>query len=340
MPIYLLTLRGPLHIGEAVGIEREAVMDWLPSDSLWSALVSAWQATGADVNARVEAFQANAPPFRLTSAFPWSGGIRFYPAPILNSAHCGLEGKDAKRVRWLSERVFEQLQRGAKPDPSAENRLHGGAVWLTAEERASAASKFTGDDGAIRLWSKFVVPRVTVDRASNASNLFHAGRVSFPADGGLWFAAHGPQTDWIDAALAYLADAGLGGLRNYGHGAFTVERREEDLAVVEAGAGLTLARYAPAGESELRATLPKPGAAYRFVTVGGWCKDDAGKAWRRRSVRMLTEGAIIPEAAEARGALVDVRPQAVPAFTQRAVYRYGLPFFVPAGKFLVEEGSA
>ncbi len=339
MPIYFMKLRGPLHIGEAVGIEREAVMDWLPSDSLWSALVSAWQAIGADVNARLAAFQDSSPPFRLTSAFPWSGDIRFYPSPILTPAHSGLEGKDAKRVRWLSQNVFDRLRRGSKPDRPAEHLLHKGAVWVTPEERASVATKFMGDDGVIRLWASHIVPRVAIDRASNASNLFHAGRVSFPKDGGLWFAAHGSYTEWVDEALAYLEDAGLGGLRNYGHGAFRVEPSSEDLPLVETGPGVSLARYAPVGEVEIRATLQRPGAAYRFVNIGGWCTDDTGKAWRRRSLRMLAEGAVIPETKDARGTLVDVRPVDVPSFSARAVYRYGLPFFVPAGKFLVEEGA-
>lgn len=339
MPIYLLKLRGALHVGEAVGIERETVYEWLPSDSLFGALVSAWKNMGADVEARLAAFHSQTRPFRLTSGFPWSGGIRFLPAPILSPETSGMDAKAAKRVRWLSASVFERLRTGAAPAPAHADLLDGGRVWVTAEERARVTREFTDDGGEVRLWRTYVVPRVAVDRASNASNLFHAGRVAFPPEGGLWFAAHGPQTEWIDDALAYLADAGLGGLRNYGHGAFIWQVDREDLSPVQSGPGISLARYAPLGQAEIRATIQRQGAAFRFVRIGGWCTDDAGRAWRRRGVRMIAEGALIPEVAEARGGLVDVRPSGVPNFEGRAVYRYAIPFFVAAGRFSTQEGG-
>ena len=336
MPVYYLKLRGPVHVGEAVSIDRETVLEWLPSDSLFGALVSAWKQLGADVNARLEAFRTGAPPLQITSALPWSANLRFYPAPVL-ALTSGLDGKAAKRVRWLSQGVFEQLRAGQVPNNTAETLLHDGAVWITPEELKSIPRAYADETGTIRLWRSYVVPRVTIDRTANASNLFHAGRVSFPAEGGWWFATRGETTDWVESALYYLSDAGLGGLRNYGHGAFTWQAAQNDLPEPLAqGAGISLARYAPASETEIQNTLQRDGAAYRLVTIGGWCTDDAGHAWRRRSVRMLAEGALLPDVTAARGQLVDVRPVNVPAFKERAVYRYGFPYFVPAGKLASE----
>lgn len=330
MPIYHLELRGALHVGEAVSVDRESVLEWLPSDSLFAAVVTAWAQRGAVVNGRLELFKQDEPPFRLTSAFPWVGGVRFLPAPAALPESLGLEGKDAKRVQWLSSAVFEQLRAGAAPEKCL---LHGGRVWVTPEEYTRFASAYLNDEDQVRLWQSFVVPRVTVDRATNASNLFHAGRVSFAAGDGLWFAARGAHPEWITDALARLADTGLGGLRNYGHGAFAWKQSNDEIpGAPTSGAGISLARYAPRNGDEISAALKEGGAAYRLVTIGGWCSDDAGHAWRRRSVRMLAEGAIIPDVTNAHGHLVPAQPDSVPEFQTRQVYRYGIPFFVPAGK--------
>lgn len=337
MPIYHLELRGALHVGEAVSVDRETVLEWLPSDSLFGALVSAWATSSDDVNARLALFEQDEPPIRLTSAFPWVDGVRFWPAPAALPDTLGLMGKDAKGVQWLSSAVFEQLRAGETPEKIF---LHDGKVWVTQEEFTRLENKYVQDDGQIRLWQTFVVPRVTVDRVTNASNLFHAGRVSFAKGDGLWFASRGAQTEWITDALARLADTGLGGLRNYGHGAFKFEQKDDPFPdSPTSGAGISLSRYAPRDADEIRATLKADGAAYRLITVGGWCNDDAGHAWRRRSVRMLAEGAILPDVTLARGNLVRVQPDNLPEFQTRKVYRYGMPFFVSAGRFAEGVGA-
>jgi len=338
MPIYHLTLRSALHIGEAVSIDRETVLDWLPSDSLFAALVSAWGHLGVDVNARLEAFLSGSPPFRLTSAFPWVAGIRFLPAPAAFPDATELIGKDAKRVQWISSAVYERLRTDGSADNHPDNFLHDGKVWVTSKERARLTAHYTNDEGKMRLWQTFVVPRVTVDRATNASNLFHVGRVTFAAGDGLWFATRGPQTEWVQEALNVLQDTGLGGLRNYGHGAFTWQTVPDDLpASPTSGAGYSLARYAPHDEKEIQALLQHPHAAYRLTTVGGWCTDDEGHGWRRRMVRLVAEGALLPDVTQARGKLVEVQPQDLPHFTTRKVYRYGVPFFLPAGRLEVSQ---
>jgi CRISPR-associated protein Csm4 len=125
--------------------------------------------------------------------------------------------------------------------------------------------------------------------------------------------------------LNLLQDSGIGGLRSTGHGGFTVRGIEQpDVQRPQRGYGVCLSRYAPRDAGEIAQALQAPASAYAFVTVGGWCQDDAGKAWRRKGVRLVAEGACL--GAAARGHLVDVMPQGVMA---RAVYRYGLAFCVP-----------
>lgn len=346
--LFDLTVRGALHQGEFTGVNREKALDWIPSDSLFAALVEAWAQTGKDVGGRLKAFtdltpgpspagggeKAGAPPFVLTSAFPRAADVRFYPAPpVLPTEKAVFKGeshKKAKRVRWLSQGVFDALAVGA--DPLGE-LIHGGSLWLTGSE-ADALHSAVGvdDDGKLTLWAYQSVPRVTVDRFSSASNLFHTGRVVFGPQCGLWFALRG-EAEWVRDGLNYLQDSGLGGLRSTGHGAFTWEEKALHLPEATEGYGLLLSRYAPASEEEAACSFKaKGGSFYQFVTVGGWYKDEAGHPWRRRSVRMAAEGALLP-VETARGKLVNVRPEDG-AITRgpMAVYRCGLAFLIPAGK--------
>jgi CRISPR-associated protein Csm4 len=332
MPIFDLELRGPLYQGEFVGVNREATLDWVPSDTLFAAMVTAWAQQGADVNARLAAFEAQTPPLLITSAFPRAGTVRFYPAPPRKPAYLfdvpDLSPKALKKITWLSQGVLEQLQKGETPAfDHDDNFLHGGSIWLTRNEQAAVQPLLsTGEDGKLSLWREQSVPHVTVDRAASASNLFHTGRVTFGKECGLWFGVRG-QVEWVRSALSYLSDAGLGGLRSTGHGAFEATERAIDLPNVQGTEwGLCLSRYAPQSEAEIAAGLQRSESTYALVRVGGWCQDDDGHHWRRRTVRMLAEGAVLPGAA--RGKLVDVKPEHV---MKRAVYRSGLAFLIPAG---------
>lgn len=188
-----------------------------------------------------------------------------------------------------------------------------------------------GEDLELSLWRSQIVPHVTIDRNSNASNLFHTGRVIYGENCGLWFALD-RTSDAIRRALIHLSDAGLGGLRSTGHGAFELKEIAQDLVTASDGWGLCLSRYAPLTLSDVTGGLQASESAYKLVTVGGWCQDDEGHPWRRRSVRLIAEGAILPT--QIKGSLIDVRPVDVPQFKTRPVYRYALPYFIPAGQLV------
>jgi CRISPR type III-A-associated RAMP protein Csm4 len=334
--IFDLTVRGALHLGEFTGVNREKALEWIPSDSLFAALVEAWAHTGAMVTERLQQFlvaMPEEPPFRLMSALPRAAGVRFYPAPPIlptdKAVFQGASHKKAKKVRWLSQQVLDALTINGDPGGML---IHGGSVWLTDKEAGDLqAAVGLDDDGRLTLWAYQSVPHVTVDRASSASNLFYTGRVTFGPQCGLWFAVRG-ETVWVRQALVYLQDAGLGGLRSTGHGAFTWEDLDVDWPEADTGAGLLLSRYAPASQAEVETTLQTGAGFYQFVTVGGWYKDHSGHPWRRRSVRMIAEGALLP-IENTHGKLVDVHPDDE-AITQGPpnVYRYGLAFFISAGK--------
>lgn len=340
---------GPLHVGLFVGQEREAALEWVPSDTLFAALVSAWAALGRDVPALLQGFWDGDPPFLLTSAFPRAGAVRFYPRPWVRPQPGGLlERKRAKSLRWVSAGIFQRLLGGQSLEGEGgdDNFLHEETVWLTHAERALLPEAVFEEEGG-RMWKRRVVPRVAVDRLENRSNLFHAGRVEYAAGCGLWFALRrrSAETSWpdrLDEALDYLGQAGLGGLRSTGHGAFTWEKGAGTFP--EGGSwAVTLSRYAPRDASELDHTLlADPRTAYRLVLVGGWCRDDRLHPWRRRSVRMVAEGSLLAwKEGGVAGHLADATPQGVGAFgPDHRVLRYGYAFPVavqPAA--LAEEES-
>jgi CRISPR-associated protein Csm4 len=302
----------------------------VPSDTLFSALVIGWIQLRADIEAWLADYQAGHPPLRISSTFPYAGDVRFYPRPLLRhryEANTAGEEKAQRGYRWVSEALFNRLIKGellALPTAYAQQ----GVLWLTEVEKESLpASTYAEDDH--QIWQEDVRPRVTLDRITNASQIYHIGRVQYTEGCGLWFAARAEEVRWferLEEGLEILADVGLGGLRSVGHGAFRWERWQDvDLPhVVEKGEyALTLARYAPTGAEEIAQALLAPHARYHLRLVGGWSPGDHG-ARRRKSVRLVTEGALLHR--PFMGHLVDVTPDIGVADVGHPIYRYGFAF--------------
>jgi CRISPR-associated protein Csm4 len=334
--VYKLRLKGPLHVG-TWGIGREETLNYVPSDTLFGALVVAWASLGLPVEDALSGGPAAS--LRVTSAFPFAGPVRFFPRPLRSvDWPADLPFKRIKQAAWVSEALFHALRRGELPRQHLDERLNfvqAGRLWLTAPEReaigrATGLPDYPGEPAMeLRLWREATAARVAVDRASRASNLFHTGRVSFAGGCGLWLAARGDDLAPLEAGLDYLQDTGLGGLRATGHGAFEWSAWPEVPPLPPPGDGgyfVTLARYAPAA-AEFERTLRAPQAAFRLETVAGWCLDDANKPWRRRRVRLVAEGAYLGWPGSTPGRLVDVTPEGAGDFRGgRRVYRYGLAF--------------
>lgn len=342
---YRLTFKTPFYVG-VLGVEREASINYIPSDTLFGAFVVALSRLNPQSVAEfLQPFQreATTPPLLFSSTFPFAGSVRFFPRPQRYFEDItDLPFKRIKKAAWVSEAIFNHLRQGEFPVEHLDEKINfiqGKQVWLTQAERELICDKLEiADDQTdprfdIRLWSQAVSPRVTVDRADNSSNLFHTGRVQFRQGCGLWFAARGDNLDTLDPILAFLQDEGVGGMRGTGHGAFEVEIWNEAavLPIPENGGNfVTLARYAP-GRSEFAQTIQAEKAAYKLVTVGGWCHDDRGHPWRRKQVRLIAEGACLGWPGYTPGKLVTVTPSTDQAqFDRREVYRYGFAFPVAA----------
>lgn len=358
---YDLTFRGGLHVGTR-GVSLEEANDHLPSDTLFAAFVDAWRCLGEDPELFARPFTGDSPdpPFLLTSAFPYAGQVRFFPMPpnlslLLLSASIQTYGKSIKRTRYLSQKLVGKALRGEKLDaylfPKDEEdktasqglALQGGALWLSTEEHDLLPPALQREPDKrhalprLRVWQEARVPRVTVTRVDSSSTIYHAGRVSFAADCGLWFGINwrrpqepvtGADVTYADAVariLAYLQDEGLGGERSSGYGAFTCGTGAA-LALPDPMPGQPawlLSRYHPR-RAELPSALKHDHAAYSLTSVAGWLRSFDVPDQRRKRLYLVEEGSIVCPSDHPAGDVADVRPDYNgTAGVPHPVYRYG-----------------
>lgn len=330
--VYHLQFRSPLRIGER-GVGLEATRNDIPADTLFSAICSAWRllygATSLENDLLKSFQQAATVPFLITSAFPFAGDVRFYPKPFgirpnINSQ----DEKLYKRVRYVSEKLFEAIVAGTPMSFSAQNCVNGDQVWLSAEEKKSLQTNFTDDEtGALRFWKTAVVPRVTLDRVTNASQIWHMGLVQFVQEAGLWFAVQflTDSTDIrnkLEACLRLLEDSGIGGERGAGLGLFCFVAFDKTLpSDSSSNRFVTLSPFCPRDSVELNSWAC---VNYELTLRRGWIGSPEGGHLRRKEVWMFAEGSVFEGNPDfAIGNLMDVTPD---VFAIHRVYRYGYAF--------------
>ncbi|MEW6287097.1 MAG: type III-A CRISPR-associated RAMP protein Csm4 [Chloroflexota bacterium] len=335
---YHLTFPRGIHIG-AGGVESvEESRESVPSDTLFAALLDTWRHLGRDVK---EILPENGEPaFRVTSAFPFAGGVRFYPKPVdLRELFTDSRikefgaGKNIKKIRYLSEALIERARKGEFLDNELKKdsddewackfSVQGGALWLTEAEikelpesilfytdksNGKEQKKERPLEAVMRqtVFTSQTAPRVTVDRISSASNLFQSERVLFNAGCGLWFGVAQTSSLRLDFAtlLAALGDSGLGGERTAGYGHFTFEPKGELPLNAPQSAAYLLSRWHPkADEVALLAN-----SAYKLEAVEGWLRTpENAAAQRRKRLWLVAEGSLI--AGNPQGGAADVRPE-------------------------------
>lgn len=255
LSVYRLHFRSGFHLGVR-GVNQEESNTTLPSDTLFAAFTDGWRRLGGDVDAWLAPFCAapSNPPFLLTSAFPFVGGVRFYPMPVDPGRLFSTppSGKRVKRIRWLSEALFRRALKGEKLDawlppdederaapkkrgeaPPAGLLLHHGQLWLAREPELDELPEWVRTDERTKrarplhaypqldIWQESRIPRVTVDRTDSASTLFHTGQVRFAPQCGLWFGIM-----WRDAG------------RVISHSTLTYEESVQQLLAVFEGEGI------------------------------------------------------------------------------------------------------
>ena len=346
--VYKLRFPHGIHVG-AYGIGTEGVRITIPADTLFSALLSAWISLGNDPEPWISHFPRTDdgkaisadPPFLLTSAFPYKGSALFLPKPLaLNFLQKAPEKdrKKWKKLPFISEALLLKMAKGASFEEildEGEFRLNGN-VFVHRDE-----SKEIPDGSPV--WEEHTVPRVTLDRISSTSNLFHVGRVEFGNDAGLWFGViwRDPERPCGDVAfkvafetaLKALSQSGIGGERSVGYGVFDYELMDEfnwPEPSPEKPA-LLLSRYNPRPDELPEVLRDAPG--YLLEEVRGWTFSPHGQ-FRRRSIVMLKEGSVIRPRNGVMGHVVDVGPihaEKKEPLLPHPVWRYGLAALFPLG---------
>jgi len=371
LTVYRLTFHAGFHIGVR-GVNLEESGAHIPSDSLFAAILDAFLRTGGDAEGFTTPFKDRKPPFLLTSAFPFAGGVRFFPMPVpldrwFSPDTLRERSKGLKKVMFLSEALFRQMLNGGRMDewlfpkeeevePTRGLALQGGVFWLTVGEvhklpEPMRINPRTGQPIPLRalrrhrVFSSQQVPRVTLDRVSSASNIFHAGRVSFAPNCGLWFGVQWRQPDakvsnggpsFRDAflmALAVLADDGLGGERTVGYGGFSWTEEPNSLALPDPKEGdlvWLLSRYHPREEELPKALTESIG--YQLTPVAGWLRSWHGPSQRRKRIWLVAEGSLIRTVGSGPwGDIADVHPVYPESGTEfpHPVWRYGFALGAP-----------
>ncbi len=181
------------------------------------------------------------------------------------------------------------------------------------------------------------LPKISVDRITRATNLYHTGFVQFEWEknpSGLYFILQIPsdnqeqvnRANQLKAALHLLGEEGLGGERSSGAGRFELEwldfselpKKWQEVVNFQDGKYYTLLSLFwdfPIDHSFLEK------ASYDIQERGGWINENQV---RRKMVRMFSEGSVF--STPPKGQLVDVTPR---SFRKHRIYRSGISLSLP-----------
>ena len=240
---YDLTFRTGLHLGRYTGPAQKGQLGlqktevYIPADTLFSALCQTWATfygSGA-LQTFLNRYTENSAnlPFRLTSAFPFAGNVRFFPKPVVN-LYTGdaKDDKKVKNVQFVSHKVFEAILNGEPPKLSNDLLINGGKMWVDACEKKqlealpisteefSDTQKCTVDtsekeqletepkpseknkkenqneaEDDLTVWKTDTRPRVRLDRGTHESQIWHVETLTFNKGCGLWFAVEFEDPD-------------------------------------------------------------------------------------------------------------------------------------------------
>jgi len=326
---YRLNFTSPLHLGrEGIGLERTD--DIIHSDTLFGAIMCKWPLFYDDP---VEDF-VKAPPFLISSAFPFKKNNYFFPRPMIRTMIKEEEEKSfklrkkIKKIKFVSKIIFEKLLKDEKIDSFSEKNTLQEGKFLAEKEFESL------DEQEKTIYRIREVPRVIIDRHKNSSEIFYFNEVIFSKDSGLFFLAefiNSSIKNKFEAILRLLGDEGIGGDKSCGKGQFVLEKDESFKLELPTKPSyfITLSLFHPTKE-EIQKGLLATEASYEIITRGGWIHSIFPTARRRKTVKMFTEGSIFKYIGEKiYGDMVKVLDKDETPGIPHDVYRYGISFNLP-----------
>ena len=328
--VYRLTLKTPLHLGRATGPAQQRSLGlekteiYIPADAIFSAICQTW-ATFYDTESLTDFLKpytqdADALPLTLTSAFPFAADVYLFPKP----RNFTDPSKESKRVAFVSHDIFHAILSEKPPTFDKNDLINTEKVWISPKEKARLK---TSNGENLSFWRTQTIPRVTIDRQSAASEIWHVETVEYDKHCGLWFAAEFDTQETrqkFETLLRVLGDSGIGGERNAGYGTFDFTNTHKiELPTAEVGAPfLTLSRVCPKSAEQLTQLLSGK-FAYNLHRLTGWVSSE-GSTTPRKEIHMFAEGSVLNTSEAQVGRLVDLRPNN----WEHPVYRYGFAWQV------------
>lgn len=323
--IYKLKFKGPTHFGET-GIDLENVNERVSSGTLFSALINAMSVVSPKekVNEFVNTYK-QLPSFLVSSLFLYRDDIFFLPRPM-DDSHIPAElrkdkGKEIKKLKWLDPASFKKWITG---------------VHLVEDDLNALVSLQQAYRDTFKIEIR---PRVSLDRVTQNSNIYHCGYVYFRDGAGLYGLVSFNDLSTVELfrkLLITLGETGLGGEKTYGCGLFELVSMEKASGVFneilfhDVKTYTLLSLYYPSEHEipDISNTL----IAYDVVRERGWITSGRyALPLKRKSVGFFTEGSVL--SSKPGGCLVDVTPEGSPlGALQHEVYRYGYAFTAPIGR--------
>ena len=313
---YYLNFRSPLHLGRrGVGLETTEIS--ISADTLFSAICQTWRTFYGEESLTDFLTQyETGEPFLLTSAFPFAGDIRFFPKPLIDlNVNADDDRKELKKVRYLSERRFRQIVDGESVTFDSAHLINDGQLWIHGDDKRPHT-----------IWKTDKRPRVTLDRQSSASEIWHLKVVKFEEGCGLWFDAKFEAEETqrqIETILRVLGDTGVGGERSAGYGAFNLHSKlAEPQPESELARFVTLSPICPRATDQLSALIQGDAIGYTLEERSGWIGSSEGSGLRRQQVWVFAEGSVLNGSGARVGRLVDLKPDLCPHPVWRYAYAW------------------
>ena len=330
----------PFHLGEMMEMERTD--DIVHSDTIFSALcyISDKNFGHENYSTFITPFLEGTPPFLISSAFPYfeissndkeqimKNTILLFPKPLIFKEFVDKFPKNIKqfkKIRFVSKALFdayltkdnkfleEQFQ-DSQGNVKSTNLIQGNQVWLSENERNLIPE-------VENLWKIQQTPRITIDRITKQTTIYHYSRVHFHKKAGL-FILMNVRNDInsemivkdIITKLRYLGDTGIGGERSLGNGQFELKLNEDNMPFTvnlkESGEDsqniITLSLYLPK-KSEIERSLLDASSYYQLINRRGWISNFT---YYRKSINMITEGSVLQrDGQKLLGKIEDVTPE-------------------------------
>jgi len=336
--------RTPLHIG-TVREDYASSESVLHSDSLYSAILSAWAALGLAIPKNLQE-QPEQLGFTLSSLFPFyqpdetSAVTYFFPKPLgtmLPQSYA--ENKPLKKIRYLDGASFQKiLADGITFRPNPDNIEEAFYFDKTADKKAFDTKKFRDSE----VFARNRVPRIPKKNEKDEdTQIYYTERVSFKGNSGLFClvkfedeATKNKVKNNVKTALDYLQDEGIGTDRHVGNGLFEWEMDDIELTAEKSDYAVNLSLFCPENPTVLGNMLQGNIPKYELLKRGGWITTEPYLTYRKKSIYMFQEGGIFRTDEKSKGKIVDLKPDQdeLPKESKiidHPIYRVGKSLFIP-----------